>query len=134
MIVIAEKEYTSEGGEKRVVGYNYNRWPRQRTEEPITLELPYKSVEDIGDIFLYLCPDKGGIGGLFKRKSEAAVGKPVAYAKLKAKDFIDPNPELKWIELQIEPITNEIKSPELAGVVGFRMTLVPESANVDFSQ
>ena len=82
---------------------------------------------------MYLCPDKGGIGGLFKRK-DAAVGKPVAYAKLKAKDFMDPNPELKWIEMQIEPITDEIKSPELAGVVGFRMTLVPESANVDFSQ
>ena len=36
--------------------------------------------------------------------------------------------------MQIEPITDEIKSPELAGIVGFRMTLVPESANVDFSQ
>ena len=34
--------------------------------------------------------------------------------------------------MQIEPITNDIKSPELAGVVGFRMTLVPETANIDF--
>ena len=31
-IVIAENEYTSEGGDARVVGYNYNRWPAQRTK------------------------------------------------------------------------------------------------------
>ena len=132
-IVIAEHDFTSQGGDARVVGYNYNRWPAQRTGEPITLELPYKSVEDIGEIFLYLCPDKGGIGG-FLRKKEATVDKPVAYAKLNAADFQNPNPELKWVEMQIEPITDSIKSPELAGIVGFRMTLVPESANIDFSQ
>ena len=96
--------------------------------------MPYKSLDDIGEIFLYLCPDKGGIGGFLNRSKEAEVGKPIAYAKLKAKDFTDPNPNLTWIEMLIEPITNEIQSPELAGVVGFRMTLVPESANVDFGE
>ena len=86
-IVIAENEYISEGGDARVVGYNYNRWPAQRTKAPIELELPYSCVEDIGDIFLYLCPDKGGIGGLFKSKKETSVGDAVAYAKLNAADF-----------------------------------------------
>ena len=85
-LVIAENEYTSET-DKRVVGYNFNRWAKHRTDEPITMELPYKSVEDIGDIYLYLCPDKGGIGGFLGRKKDSGVGKPVAYAKLKASDF-----------------------------------------------
>ena len=39
------------------------------------------------DIFLYLCPDKGGLGGLFKGKESSKVGKPVSYVKLKACDF-----------------------------------------------
>ena len=61
---IADRHWTSERGDRaRAVGYNYNRW-NQKPEADIELELPYNEVEDIGDIFLYLCPDKGGLGGL----------------------------------------------------------------------
>ena len=31
MLKIAEHEYSSKGGDQRVVGYNYTRWPGQRT-------------------------------------------------------------------------------------------------------
>ena len=86
-LVIAEKEFHSEGGDARVVGYNYNRWPGQRTGAPVELDLPYNSVEDIGEIFLYLCPDKGGLGGVFGRGGDKGVGTPIAYARLNAADF-----------------------------------------------
>ena len=86
-LVIAEREFHSEGGDARVVGYNYNRWPGQRTGAPVELDLPYNSVEDIGEIFLYLCPDKGGLGGVFGRGGDKGVGTPIAYARLNAADF-----------------------------------------------
>ena len=37
------------------------------------------------DIFLYLCPDKGGLGNLFGGGgAEKKIGKPISYAKLRA--------------------------------------------------
>ena len=39
--------------------------------------MPYGEVKDMDDIFLYLYPDRGD---------------PVSYAKLKAKDYMEPNP------------------------------------------
>lgn len=84
-LVIAEKSFNSKGGEARIVGYNFNRWPGDRTSAPIELELPYKCVEDIGEIFLYLCPDKGGLKMFGKGDGE--VGTPIAYSKLNAADF-----------------------------------------------
>lgn len=53
--------------------------------------MPYGNVEDMEDIFLYLCPDKGGLGGIGNflggKEDGNAVGKPISYVKLKAKDF-----------------------------------------------
>ena len=84
---IAELKWTSDGGDRaRAVGYNYNRW-NQRSGE-IEFELPYSRLEDMDDIFLYLCPDKGGLGGIFGGGKEGPkVDKPVSYVKMKACDF-----------------------------------------------
>lgn len=43
------------------------------------------------DVFLYLCPDKGGFGGVFG-KGDKGCGNPIAYSRLRAADFTDPNP------------------------------------------
>ena len=53
--------------------------------------MPYNKIEDFDDIFLYLCPDKGGLGGVFGG-GKSGPGAPIAYTKLKAADFTDPNP------------------------------------------
>lgn len=83
---MAEKVWTSGGGDReRAIGYNYNRWNQRSAEE--TVMLPYETVEDFDDIFLYLCPDKGGLGGLFGGKDANKVGKPVSYVKLRAADY-----------------------------------------------
>ena len=95
-MAIAEHHWNSDGSEKkRAVGYNYNRW-NQRSEGEIEFEVPYGELADIGDIFLYLCPDKGGLGGIFGGGGDKAkeVGKPISYIKLRAEDYEDPNPDL----------------------------------------
>ena len=92
-LCIAENTWTSGGGDReRAIGYNYNRWNQRSAEE--TIKLPYESVEDFDDVFLYLCPDKGGLGGLFAGKDAPKVGKPISYAKLRACDYQHPNPKL----------------------------------------
>lgn len=129
-LAIGEKTWTSEGGDKsRAIGYNYNRW-NQRSEL-IEFKLPYGEVKDMDDIFLYLCPDKGGLGGLFSGGKDKKIDDAVCYAKLKAKDFMDPNPQLQWIEMTAEPIEDKVKSPELAGVVGFRLSIVKADSGID---
>jgi len=118
---IAEHSWMSKGGENdRALGYNYTRW-NQRSEM-ITFKMPYERVEDLEDIFLYLCPDKSGLGGIFKG-GDNKVDKPISYVKLRAADFMDPNPKLQWVELHPEPIEDKVRSPELAGIVGFRLTI-----------
>ena len=46
--------------------------------------------------------------------------------KLKASDFTDPNPKLKWVQMIEEPVEDALESPELAGVVGFRLSLIKD--------
>mmetsp|Transcript_42315 Transcript_42315/g.55764 ORF Transcript_42315/g.55764 Transcript_42315/m.55764 type:complete len:209 (+) Transcript_42315:730-1356(+) len=126
---IGEQKWTSEGGDNRAVGYNYNRW-NQKPKADIIFEAPYRNVEDMEDIFLYLCPDKGGLGGLLGGgKSKPAA--PIAFAKLRASDYMEKNPVLKWIELEPEPVEDEIDSPEMAGIVGFRLSIVRDEPGVN---
>ena len=45
------------------------------------------------DIFLYLCPDKGGMSNLFSSsKKGKKADDPVSYAKLRAENYMEPNP------------------------------------------
>lgn len=120
-LVIGQHEWLTEGGDARAVGFNYNRW-NQRSKL-VEFEVPNRRVEDFEDIFLYLCPDKGGLGSVFG-SSKSKPDKPIAYAKLRASDFMVSNPGLQWIEMIPEPIEDEIESPELAGIVGFRLSIM----------
>ena len=132
-LAIAEHTWTSLNDEKsRAVGYNYNRW-NQRSAE-IEFEVPYGEVKDMDDIFLYLTPDKGGLGGIFGGKGDKKVGKPISYMKLRAADFMDPNPSLQWVELLEETVEDALDSPEKAGVVGFRLSIVPADSGIELSK
>ena len=93
-LCIAEHSFRTESSEdSRVIGYNYNRW-NYKSEE-LEIELPYGEIEDMDDIFLYLCPDKGGLSNMFGGgNKEKKLDKPISYIKLRAADFKDPNPEL----------------------------------------
>ena len=132
MLKIGEHEWVSEGGDSRAVGFNYNRWNQKPKKDEI-FEAPYRSVDDMEDIFLYLCPDKGGLGSVFGG-GKSAPGKPIAYAKLRASDYTEINPKLEWIELQPEPVEDEIDSPEMAGIVGFRLSIVKDDGLLELSK
>ena len=70
------------------------------------------------DIFLYVCPDdRSGIGNIagnilsfasggYQEDREVPIGKPISYIRLKAADFKDPNPKMKWVEMITEPVEN----------------------------
>lgn len=77
-----------------------------------------------------MCPDKAfsGLSNVFggKKDGDNSVGKPISYMKLKASDFTDPNPKLKWVQMIEEPVEDALDSPELAGVVGFRLSLIKD--------
>jgi len=128
MLKIGEHEWISEGGDARAVGYNYNRW-NQRSKI-VEFDVPYRKVEDLEDIFLYLCPDKGGLGGLLGG-GKSKPGKPISYVKLRASDYMEPNPGLQWLEMIVEPVEDAIDSPELAGIVGLRLTILRDENPVD---
>ena len=85
------------------------------------------------DIFLYLCPDKGGLGGLLGG-NKGGPGKPIAYARLRASDYTVTNPGLIWMEMVPEPVEDEIDSPEMAGIVGFRLTILKDSDPCDLAK
>lgn len=88
-------------------GVNYVRWSMQRSDI-VQLMLPYTQLDDFDEIFIYLCEGS----------------KRVSYAKFRATNFEETSPSLQWIELKPEPITGVVTSPEKAGVLGFRATIV----------
>jgi len=76
------------------------------------------------EIFLYLSPDKGGLGNfLGASPKNKKLSKPISYAKLRASDFTDLNPTLSWLELLPEPVEGKVESPERAGIAGFRLSI-----------
>lgn len=94
--------------------------------------MPYGEVKDMDDIFLYLAPDKGGLGGIFGGgKGDKKVGKVISYMKLRAADYMDPNPALQWVELLEETVEDALDSPEKAGVVGFRLSIVRADSGIE---
>ena len=80
-----------------------------------------------------MCPVKTGLGGLLGG-NKGGSGKPIAYAKFPATEFADTSPSLKWIQLLPEPVENKIESPEKAGVLGFRATLVRADSDIDLKK
>lgn len=76
-----------------MIGYNYNRWNYRSGE--VEFEVPYGSVTDMDEIFLYLSPDKGGIGNfLGASPKNKKLSKPISYVKLRADDYTETNPGL----------------------------------------
>lgn len=101
-------------------------------------ELPYQKLEDFDDVFVYLCPMTSGTNPLNMASmigvTKKVAGAPISYSKFKATDFGDLNPELKWVELTADPVAGIIKSPEKAGVLGFRATLVRGDSGVKLTK
>ena len=111
VVRIADKEITT--GKAVFSKGSYNRFNFRTKPEEAEFVGPYVNREDIGAVFVYL-RRKFKIGGL----------KDICFYRGHVREFFDPNPvELKWIQLLIDKVHNEVKEPHKAGLVGMRLAV-----------
>jgi hypothetical protein len=113
---IGEKEWSS--GDPVVVKPKFCRYNKGITNGNNIVSLPYLSVADIGSIFIYLHYNYK-IGG----------DKRICFKKIKATDFADPNPAVKWFELEPDLSVGKVKEHYLAGIVGIKLAIHDVTAN-----
>jgi hypothetical protein len=49
---------------------------------------------------------------------------PICYWKGYAKDFTNPNAELKWVEMTNDPSVGKITEANMAGIISFKLCIV----------
>lgn len=113
---IADKEWSS--GDPKVVKAKYNRFNVIPTEKDNEFSMPYMNIKDIGTVFVYLC-----------RKFKLNDDKRICFWKGSILDFVNPNPELKWLELEPDLAIGEVKEHYKAGIVGIKLSIHDVSAN-----
>ena len=78
----------------------------------------------MADVFIYLTEKKGGAAGFLGKATGGSEETLVSYARFKASEFADTNPKIRWVELKPEPVADKVKSPELAGILSFKISIV----------
>lgn len=64
-------------------------------------------------MFVYLLRDSK-----FTKKTER-----VCFTRLHVTDFLDPSPDVKWLELERDRAIDAIKDDYKAGIIGIRMSI-----------
>lgn len=96
----------------------FNRW---NTRFPMTTySVNYQDVFDIGRVYFYLMDGDNAI----------------CYAQERIEEFLDPNPQLRWIELQPDLSIGKVKDHHKAGLISIKLAIHDKSKNgpVDFAQ
>ena len=75
--------------------------------------MPYIDISDIGTVFIYLIKES-----TFTKKKER-----VCFSRLHVQDFLEPSPDVKWLELEPDLAIGAIKDHYKAGIVGIRMSI-----------
>ena len=68
------------------------------------------------DVFVYLTKNKGF--SLLDSKQKDLY----SYARIPAKNFAE-DPKLEWLELKPEPVCGKVTSPELAGILSYKIKI-----------
>lgn len=113
---IAEKEYSS--GDPKIVKAKYNRFNSRPTENETELRLPYLSIADIGSVVIYL-----------NRKFTIGKDKRICFWKGQITEFMNPNPEIRWLEFEPDLAIGEVKEHYKAGIVGIKFAIHDVTAN-----
>ena len=100
---IADFELTTSKPEYRNNGYCF--W-NHRFKETV-YKAPYKSVDKIGTIFIYLLDGDDAI----------------CYYKGEAKDFTDPHAQLHWVPLINDRSVGDVDKAYRAGMISFKLTI-----------
>jgi len=84
--------------------------------------MPYKSLENMADVFIYLIENKKSAVS-FLTSGGSTAPTILSYARFKATEFADTNPKIRWVELKGEPISGKVESPEKAGILSFKLSI-----------
>jgi len=97
---------------------NYNRWSDR---SPVTsFKGPYKSLEELGKVYIYLLDGD----------------EPICFWAGPATEFTNPNAPHRWIPLQADLAKGKVKNSWEAGLISVKLSLNHKSKNgaVNFAQ
>jgi hypothetical protein len=59
---------------------------------------------------------------------------PISFTSLDIAEFMDPNPQLKWLELSPDLAIGKVKEPHKAGIVSIKLAIHDKTKNgpIDF--
>ncbi len=84
------------------------------------MKLPYIDEYDIGRVYVYLMSGD----------------KPIAFYKAEIAEFLDPNPKMKWLQLNCDLAIGKVTDAHKAGLVSVKLAIHNKSKNgpINFEQ
>ena len=94
----------------------YNLWNHRFTEAEYNV--PYRSIEEFPDVFIYLVKDKTRI----------------SYWRGSALEFTEVNAPLRWLTLQVDQSMGELDDQNNAGLISLRLCIndIAKNSDIDF--
>ena len=84
----------------------YKRYDRKPQE---TIKYPFVDCLDFGKVIVQLMDE---------------TGKPVSYFIDDVENYLDPQADLRWVQLRVDKSVGAIEDPHMAGIVSFQLSLV----------
>lgn len=96
----------------------FNRW-NQRFPKTV-YSVSYQDIYDMGRVYVYLMDGDT----------------PISFTSLEISEFMEPNAQLKWLELQPDLAVGKVKEPHKAGIVSIKLAIHDKTKNgpIDFQQ
>jgi hypothetical protein len=103
MIKIGDLEFKT--GNPVMAENSYNRWSHRFKQT--SYNASYMDVYDIGRVYVYLMSGD----------------KPVCFYKAEIEEFLDPNPQWKWVELTNDLAIGKVSEAHKAGVLSIKLSV-----------
>lgn len=84
---------------------NYNRWSQRFKQATYTA--PYQDIYDIGRVHVYLLSGD----------------KPICYFKTDIEEFMNPNPQWRWLEMFNDLSVGKVTEPHKAGLISIKLSI-----------
>mmetsp|Transcript_9561 Transcript_9561/g.9184 ORF Transcript_9561/g.9184 Transcript_9561/m.9184 type:complete len:129 (-) Transcript_9561:525-911(-) len=83
------------------------------------MKLPYLDEYDIGRVYIYIMSGD----------------KQLCFYQGEVEDFLDPNPEMNWIQMKCDLAVGKVSEPNKAGIISLKLSIHNKTKNgpVDFS-
>lgn len=116
MIKIADFHFKTD--KPQVADKTFNRWNHRF--EKTTYTVNYQDVYDMGKVYFYLMDGDN----------------PICYAVDNVENFMDPNPKMRWLELNPDLSMGKVSEHHKAGLISVKLAIHDKSLNgpIDFKQ